>query len=530
MQYVDDHALQSLESSDAGAHPPLGDPLGADTLDWRTLPRFTDECPDPVESYYKGGPRWPIPPSMHPLGKLLSQVSLPKWWNFNDRRLSYNLGEVRLTSTSDDAPLGTIAALDLEALHSLLEPSHFGRGAETVYDEAVRKGLEVTAAKMHIKSWAGPPELSDTDWDLDAHQYSRRQTGQPDPFAALARDIQERMFPGRPVTLKLYKLALYKPGGHFQFHLDSTHADSHHGSLLVGCGISGYSSYEGGHLILRSEGEEAVFQLQAGEALAFYTDVLHAVSPVTYGTRATLQFDIYLEGSTGRDDESNDAAARINTVASVEAPATLASSRSNMGRIIEPVIENTKHGRPHPNDIRFNISNPNIDSSRPVPSVACTELMAEFVQRLTTVLQYGDSIPLAPPRTVVFLLSHVYRRMSIRPSYLKGADAALYNALMSSGELAVFLNPVMYNRYRYYYIDEENRDDSPTIVPCKPFAPPFTNDNPPTFAEPVLILDRGGEADLVVNDEISIGNDGCGEFWRYSAGAMFVTLAQNSSE
>ncbi|KZV98858.1 hypothetical protein EXIGLDRAFT_274499 [Exidia glandulosa HHB12029] len=625
MQYFDEKERSLLEEGNAGAHPPLNDPLGGDTLDRRAALRFNPEGEDPpVRTWYNGQQAWYIPQERHPLAKVLSQVALPKWWNFSphgpppkipywrhDWRRDYEddhtwgykppvkvetlgLEEVQLASTADGVPLGTIGSVDLQALRALLEPSHFGRGADTIYDESVRKGLEVKASKMNVVRWNGsrepsPPSSDDEDlcrYNLCSHNpyypgsynlyypgsrnpyyqgshnpyypgnLHRRhhdpparpkpQTVPPNPFTGLAKNVQKRLFPGRPVTLRFYKLALYESGGHFEFHRDSTHADSHHGTLLVACGVKDSQTYyDGGHLILSADGAEDVFELGPGDAVAFYTDVQHAVSPVTRGTRITLQFDIFLEDCTEPEDEDGDtveAAEGPNTVASIRIPTpivptacvtchpedTLYGCEYDSPSVADPYYEMEKEKRmtyetktDHPKHIWFNSSAP----AKPAPTLAVTDIMNDFVRKVTTVLRYGSAIPLAPGGTVVFLLSHIYRRMSIRPSYLKGADVALYHALTSSGELKVYMNAVAYQRYNWYNPDEDARY-APMIEVTQPFAPPFTLENPPVFAEPVLVLDRGGEADMLENDEIQLGNDGCGEVWRYSAGAMFVSLAQ----
>jgi hypothetical protein len=44
------------------------------------------------------------------------------------------------------------------------------------------------------------------------------------------------MFPGHKVDVRLYKLARYEACGHFDWHMDSTHSDKHHATLLVGRG------------------------------------------------------------------------------------------------------------------------------------------------------------------------------------------------------------------------------------------------------------------------------------------------------
>ncbi|KAG1735486.1 hypothetical protein EDD22DRAFT_787695, partial [Suillus occidentalis] len=109
------------------------------------------------------------------------------------------------------------------------------------------------------------------------------------------------MFVGKSVTLKLYKLAIYGEGGHFDWHRDSTHSDAHHGTVLVALN----TDWEGGDLMLRHQGVETVVNMhptishskKSGDQLqpvvvAFYTDTEHKVMPVTKGTRLVLQYDV----------------------------------------------------------------------------------------------------------------------------------------------------------------------------------------------------------------------------------------------
>ena len=108
------------------------------------------------------------------------------------------------------------------------------------------------------------------------------------------------MFPGREVNVKLYKLAIYEPGGHFDWHMDSTHSDKHHATLLLALN----TSWEGGDLVLRRNGVETHVDLRPQNpapswielrAVAFFTDTEHRVEPVKFGIRIVLQFDVELE-------------------------------------------------------------------------------------------------------------------------------------------------------------------------------------------------------------------------------------------
>ncbi|KDR67008.1 hypothetical protein GALMADRAFT_20872, partial [Galerina marginata CBS 339.88] len=134
----------------------------------------------------------------------------------------------------------------------------FGRGSENVLDLSYRSGREIPAADIGIDN-----KVQET----------------------LLYDVKRFMFPGREVDMRLYKLALYETGGHFDWHMDSTHSDKHQATLLLALN----TSWEGGNLALRrSGGPDPWTQLQA---VAFYTDTEHRVEPVKSGVRIVLQYD-----------------------------------------------------------------------------------------------------------------------------------------------------------------------------------------------------------------------------------------------
>ncbi|KIM79210.1 hypothetical protein PILCRDRAFT_74610, partial [Piloderma croceum F 1598] len=105
------------------------------------------------------------------------------------------------------------------------------------------------------------------------------------------------MFPDRQIELKLYKLAVYEHGSHFDWHMDSTHSDGHHATLLVALN----TSWKGGDLVLQRNDVETHVNLQPQssdkkepilQAVAFFMDTEHHVEPVTEGIRIVLQYDI----------------------------------------------------------------------------------------------------------------------------------------------------------------------------------------------------------------------------------------------
>ncbi|KAJ8586130.1 hypothetical protein M405DRAFT_772039, partial [Rhizopogon salebrosus TDB-379] len=98
----------------------------------------------------------------------------------------------------------------------------------------------------------------------------------------IQKDLAPAMFIGKKLQIKLYKLAIYGEGGHFDWHRDSTHSDAHHGTALFALN----TEWEGGELMLRHQGDSL-----SPVVIAFYTDTEHKVMPVTKGVRLVLQYD-----------------------------------------------------------------------------------------------------------------------------------------------------------------------------------------------------------------------------------------------
>jgi hypothetical protein len=139
-------------------------------------------------------------------------------------------------------------------------PSAFGRGEKTVMDEGYHSGREIHAADIQM----APGEK----WVPGPGQFLR----------SIETNVSTTMFAGRKAVPKLYKLAIYKEGGHFDWHMDSTHSDQHHATVLVALN----TSWTGGDLLLRHNGVETRVDMKPKaaekgsktelQAVAFYTD------------------------------------------------------------------------------------------------------------------------------------------------------------------------------------------------------------------------------------------------------------------
>jgi hypothetical protein len=221
--------------------------------------------------------------------------------------------------------------------------------------------------------------------------------------------LPQKVFPGRQIELKLYKLAVYETGGHFDWHMDSTHSDKHHATLLVALN----SSWKGGDLVLRRNGIETHVDLRPESesddkqnsepilrTVAFFTDTEHRVEPVTEGIRIVLQYDIEVEEKEETEDE-----------------------------------EREDSWDPWLAEVHSDYSN-RMDIQGVTQAAADKAAVEEVIAIITELHESGIE-------EVAFALQYLYRKASIRPEYLKGPDALLYNALMASGAFDISFHPVV---------------------------------------------------------------------------------------
>ena len=164
----------------------------------------------------------------------------------------------------------------VQAILDLSTPSGFGADNVLKFDDTVRKAREIAADRLQ-------------DPFLNSHYLDDR--------------VRE-LLPKYDITCKLHKLALYTPGGHFLKHRDTNHAPNHLASLVVCLPVP----FSGGSLeIDTSEGVKNIkFSSTDLTYAAFFTDSLHEVKPVRRGTRMCLQYDVYAEPKTSKDDSSSE--------------------------------------------------------------------------------------------------------------------------------------------------------------------------------------------------------------------------------
>jgi hypothetical protein len=139
------------------------------------------------------------------------------------------MADISLMVDGEDA--GTFGHPEVEKILGKCQPSPFGKGDKTVMDLEYRNGKEIAAKDIIIGS---------STW-------SRAK----DAFYNLIQDeVSHSLFGGKPVNLKLYKLAVYEKDGHFDWHRDTTHGDDHHATVLVALN----TEWKGGNLGLRHQG------------------------------------------------------------------------------------------------------------------------------------------------------------------------------------------------------------------------------------------------------------------------------------
>ncbi|KAK7468370.1 hypothetical protein VKT23_002886 [Stygiomarasmius scandens] len=340
----------------------------------------------------------------------LSRASLSPWihgsirssWGYKQiRELKLGIVVEHEGERDEDAKkkviqAGTIANPNTSVILANATPSSFGKGEETVFDPTYRNGLEIPAEKIRLSDTKMFKEYVESIVANNLFR-NRKKTG---------RSSNSNSASG--IHVKLYKLAVYEKGGHFDWHMDSTHGDNHHATALLFLG----SEWTGGELKLRHGGKEfSTKEIEGSEdeedvyLVAFYTDVEHKVEPVEDGTRIVLQFDVFVDPPPGDDIDEYD-------TDTSEGPITLASKEAD--------------------------ENPGIDGTHPQPGAL--EEVAKIIEEKLN----GETEEHRLDR-VAFPLQHLYRLASIRSEYLKGADATLYEYLVSykSGMFDVALHPVL---------------------------------------------------------------------------------------
>lgn len=157
--------------------------------------------------------------------------------------------------------------VNTERICELATPASFGKGTETVYDENVRKALEIPSSRIEIIG------------DENELYFS------------------EIIPKNKKFVYKLYKMQIYKEGGKFTRHKDTIHAPNHYATLVVSLNSN---KFKGGELVLyKNDSDEVLhsksFNSYCDNGIIFLTDIDHEVKEITSGVRIVLQYDVYIE-------------------------------------------------------------------------------------------------------------------------------------------------------------------------------------------------------------------------------------------
>jgi len=156
-------------------------------------------------------------------------------------------------------------------LISLSRKAPFGKGAETILDENVRRVWEMDASALQFKN----PEWTKM-------------------LASMLRKVQSGLgMEKEEIQANLYKLLVYEKGGFFLPHKDSEKEEGMFGTLLINLP----STYIGGELIVRFDGQMQEFDFGGTSPYqfnytAFYADCEHEVKPVESGYRVCLAYNL----------------------------------------------------------------------------------------------------------------------------------------------------------------------------------------------------------------------------------------------
>ncbi len=127
---------------------------------------------------------------------------------------------------------------------------------------------------------------------------------------------RSELFRAAAIPKKVYPplLSKYSDSMHYGHHVDSPvmgTQDPVRTDLALTVFISDPSTYSGGELVIRQEGNPLTYKLPAGDALLYPASYLHGVNPVTYGERIAL---VSWVQSGVRDPQKREALFQLNQV------------------------------------------------------------------------------------------------------------------------------------------------------------------------------------------------------------------------
>jgi len=161
-------------------------------------------------------------------------------------------------------------------IHSA-ERAPFGKGTETVIDTSVRDCWQIDGSLIHItgKAWS-------------------------ESFNKIMKEVSEGLgLDDDQLHAEIYKLLVYQKGGFFSAHRDTEKVKRMIGTLSLSLPTVG----EGGELVVLHGGKESIYDMNVQEPselayVAFYSDCVHEVKPITEGHRVSLIFNLFLKSNS----------------------------------------------------------------------------------------------------------------------------------------------------------------------------------------------------------------------------------------
>ncbi|KAH6918539.1 hypothetical protein BKA70DRAFT_1247469, partial [Coprinopsis sp. MPI-PUGE-AT-0042] len=159
-----------------------------------------------------------------------------------------------------------------ETIISCARQAPFGKGQETIVDKKVRDTWELHPSQFTIQNEA---------WDGWVRGLVEGEVCQGLGISSTTP------------TFELYKMLLYEKGSHFLPHQDTAKSERMFATLVIVLP----SEYSGGQVHLSHAGMSKTLDYSESSstttaALAWYTDVMHSVKPVTSGYRLALSYNL----------------------------------------------------------------------------------------------------------------------------------------------------------------------------------------------------------------------------------------------
>jgi predicted 2-oxoglutarate/Fe(II)-dependent dioxygenase YbiX len=176
-------------------------------------------------------------------------------------------------------PIGfPLTAEQAEKIKERCEQAPYGKGEETVVDTSVRRVWQMMPDRF---------QLTNPEWE--------------EFLARTLKTVQQELgLEGQKLQAHLYNLLLYEPGSFFLPHRDGEKLDRMVATLVIVLP----SSYQGGELVVRHEGQEQTidFSKVKNSAFllhfaAFYADCEHEIRPLREGYRLCLVYNLTLAKS-----------------------------------------------------------------------------------------------------------------------------------------------------------------------------------------------------------------------------------------